>query len=275
MSSVFIEGVGYVAIDSNKSEAQKQATIKYYQEVAPKYKEVDDNFFNGVVNGAPKSQIYEWGKKLTTTDDETRDRWFQGQIEEWGNMVGIYDSIALEKYYQDIAKEGKLTKGELADKEANLSVLNKFKQDMIFAYDNNEKDISEVQQKYGYNPEEIGVMEGLSAMGNQFIDKPFYSLGQVAGMVVKDPQYLLLSYFRIPKMASGLSQSAAQMAAQAARIQPKYVQQVGRFILVVYLENLEIVIGWLVKLVQKKHFQKFNLNLINLKLIKIQQNLLY
>ena len=71
--------------------------------------------------------------------------------------------------------------------------------------------------------------EGLSAMGNQFIDKPFYSLGQVAGMVVKDPQYLLLSYFRIPKMASGLSQSAAQMAAQAARIQPKYVQQVGRF----------------------------------------------
>lgn len=229
MSSVFIEGVGYVAIDSNKSEAQKQATIKYYQEVAPKYKEVDDNFFNGVVNGAPKSQIYEWGKKLTTTDDETRDRWFQGQIEEWGNMVGIYDSIALEKYYQDIAKEGKLTKGELADKEANLSVLNKFKQDMIFAYDNNEKDISEVQQKYGYNPEEIGVMEGLSAMGNQFIDKPFYSLGQVAGMVVKDPQYLLLSYFRIPKMASGLSQSAAQMAAQAARIQPKYVQQVGRF----------------------------------------------
>ena len=162
MSSVFIEGVGYVAIDSNKSEAQKQATIKYYQEVAPKYKEVDDNFFNGVVNGAPKSQIYEWGKKLTTTDDETRDRWFQGQIEEWGNMVGIYDSIALEKYYQDIAKEGKLTKGELADKEANLTVLNKFKQDMIFAYDNNEKDISEVQQKYGYNPEEIGVMEGLS-----------------------------------------------------------------------------------------------------------------
>ena len=38
MSSVFVQGIGYVSIDSNKSEAQKQATIKYYKEGAPKYK---------------------------------------------------------------------------------------------------------------------------------------------------------------------------------------------------------------------------------------------
>ena len=229
MSSVFIEGIGYVAIDSNKSEAERQATVKYYKEIAPKYKEVDDSFFDGAINGSPKSQIYEWGKKLTTSDDETKDRWFQGQIEEWGNMVGIYDSIALAKYYEDIAKEGDLTKGEQADKEANAAVLNQFKQDMHYVYDNNEKDVSQIQQKYGYEPEEIGTLEALSEMGKMFVDKPFYTAGSMVGMLAKDPQYLLMGYLRIPKMASGLSQSAVQLAAQASRIQPKYVQQVGRF----------------------------------------------
>ena len=151
MSSYFIEGIGYVAIDSNKSEAERQATVKYYKEIAPKYKEVDDSFFDGAINGSPKSQIYEWGKKLTTSDDETKDRWFQGQIEEWGNMVGIYDSIALDKYYEDIAKEGDLTKGEQADKEANAAVLNQFKQDMHYVYDNNEKDVSQIQQNMDMN----------------------------------------------------------------------------------------------------------------------------
>jgi len=127
MSSVFVEGVGYVSIDSNKSEAQKQATIKYYKEVAPKYKGMG-GFWAG--DADIKSQIYRWGQKLSGTEDEEKNRWFQEQVEEWGNMIGVYDSIALAKYYEDIAKEGELTKGEQADAEANMAVLNEFKKDI-------------------------------------------------------------------------------------------------------------------------------------------------
>ena len=70
MSSVFVQGIGYVSIDSNKSEAQKQATIKYYKEVAPKYKEMG-GFWAG--DADVKSQIYRWGQKLTGTEDEEKD----------------------------------------------------------------------------------------------------------------------------------------------------------------------------------------------------------
>jgi len=34
MSFKYIEGIGMVAIDSNKSEPEKQETIKYYEELA-------------------------------------------------------------------------------------------------------------------------------------------------------------------------------------------------------------------------------------------------
>lgn len=226
MSSVFVEGVGYVSIDSNKSEAQKQATIKYYKEVAPKYKGMG-GFWAG--DADIKSQIYRWGQKLSGTEDEEKNRWFQEQVEEWGNMIGIYDSIALAKYYEDIAKEGELTKGEQADAEANMAVLNEFKKDMYFAYDNNEKDISQVQQKYGYEPEELSVLEGLGAFYDMATTNPMYTLGSLFGMLRKDPQYLLLSYLRIPKMASGMTTTAVNMAAKASMMQPKYVQKVGRF----------------------------------------------
>ena len=80
MSSTYIEGIGYVAIDSNKSEAEKQATIEYMTKVAPKYKEMG-GFWDGV--GDTKSMIYRWGQKLASTDDEEKDRWYQEQIEEW------------------------------------------------------------------------------------------------------------------------------------------------------------------------------------------------
>ena len=99
MSSVFVQGIGYVSIDSNKSEAQKQATIKYYKEVAPKYKAMG-GFWEG--DAGIKSQIYRWGQLLTGTEDEEKDRWFQQELEDWGNMIGIYDSIALAKYYEEI-----------------------------------------------------------------------------------------------------------------------------------------------------------------------------
>jgi len=226
MSSVFVQGIGYVSIDSNKSEAQKQATIKYYQEVAPKYKAMG-GFWAG--DADVKSQIYRWGQKLSGTEDEEKDRWFQEQLEEWGNMVGIYDSIALAKYYEEIGKVGELTKGEQADNEANLSVLNSFIKDMNFAYDANEKDTSQVQRKYGYEKEELSVLEGLGAFYDMATDNPMYTLGSLFGMLRKDPQYLLIGYLRIPKMASGMATTAVNMAAQASRMQPKYVQTLGRF----------------------------------------------
>ena len=38
MSFKYIEGIGMVAIDSNKSEPEKQETIKYYEELAEELK---------------------------------------------------------------------------------------------------------------------------------------------------------------------------------------------------------------------------------------------
>ena len=38
MSTVFIEGLGIVAIDSNKSVEERDATIKYYEELAEELK---------------------------------------------------------------------------------------------------------------------------------------------------------------------------------------------------------------------------------------------
>jgi len=39
MANVFIEGIGHIAIDSNKSPAEIEDTIEYYKTIAPKYKE--------------------------------------------------------------------------------------------------------------------------------------------------------------------------------------------------------------------------------------------
>jgi hypothetical protein len=39
MSYKFIEGIGIVAIDSNKSVEEKDATIKYYEELAEELKQ--------------------------------------------------------------------------------------------------------------------------------------------------------------------------------------------------------------------------------------------
>ena len=71
MSNVFIEGLGHVAIDSSKSQAEKEATIQYYRDVAPKYRE-QGGFMSGFND--TKSMIYRWGQKLSSTEDEERDR---------------------------------------------------------------------------------------------------------------------------------------------------------------------------------------------------------
>jgi len=230
MSSVYIDGVGYVAIDSTKSEAEKQATISYYQDIAPKYRAVGKGWVGfGEGFSDTKSMVYRWGEKLFETDDEEKNYWYQDQIKEWGQMVGIYDSIALAKYYEDLGKHRKLTAGEEADSEANMAAMNDFKSDMFYAYDNREKDVSDVQRKYGYDKEELTVLEGLSMFADMFRENTAYAFGSLAGMVVKDPELLLLGYLRIPTMAAQGAVKASQLAAQAVRMQPKYVQKLSRF----------------------------------------------
>lgn len=225
MSSVFIPDVGYVAIDSNKSEAEKQATIQYYKDVAPKYK-ASSGFMSGINDS--KSMIYRWGQDFFGTEDEDRERWYDDQIKEWGELVGVYDSIALAKYYDDLKKVRKLNAGEQADDEANTAAYQEFKNDMNNAYDYGEGDISDVQKKYGYDPEELGVMEGLSAFAGMVKDNPAYVLGNVAGMIVKDPQLLLLGYLGIPARTVQGGIKAAELAKRALQIQPKYTKKLGR-----------------------------------------------
>jgi len=230
MSSIYINGIGFVAIDANKTEAEKQATIEYYKEIAPKYKEIAKGFA-GLAEGFSDTQsmIYRWGEKLVQTDDEEKNVWYQEQIKEWGQMVGIYDSIALAKYYEDLSKHRKLTTGEEADNEANTTVMNQFKSDMFYAYDNRQGDISEVQKKYGYEVEELTVLQGLGAFADMFKDNTAYAFGALGGMIAKDPELLLLAYLRIPALAAQGSARAVQLAAQAVRMQPKYVQTLGKF----------------------------------------------
>ena len=225
MSSVFIPDIGYVAIDSNKSEAEKQATIQYYKDVAPKYK-AGGGFMSGMNDS--KSMIYRWGQKFFGTEDEERERWYDEQIKEWGELVGVYDSIALAKYYDDIKKTRELNAGEKADNEANTAAYQEFKNDMTAAFDYREGDISDVQKKYGYDQEELGVIEGLSAFASMAKDDPAYVLGNVAGMIVKDPQLLLLGYLGIPARTVQGGIRAAELANRALQIQPKYTQKLGR-----------------------------------------------
>ena len=226
MSSVFIEGIGYIAIDKNKSEADKQATIKYMKEIAPKYESLG-GFWSGFDD--TKSMIYRWGQKLVSSEDEEKNRWYQEQIKQWGQMVGVYDSIALAKYYEDIKNNRELTASEQADLDANTTALTEFQNDMFYAYDNKDGDISDVQKKYGYEEEELSVLEGLQEFGKMFANDPSYALGSITGMIIKDPELLLLHYLRIPSMAGQASARAIQLSQQAIRMQPKYVEKVGKF----------------------------------------------
>lgn len=230
MSSVYIDGVGFVAIDANKTEAEKQATISYYKDIAPKYRSIGKGWVGfGEGFSDTKSMVYRWGEKLFETDDEEKNYWYQDQIKEWGQMVGVYDSLALAKYYEDLEKHRPLTKGEEADSDANMTALNDFKADMFYAYDNRQKDVSDVQKKYGYEQEELTVLEGLSMFADMFKDNTAYAFGSLAGMIVKDPELLLLGYLRIPTIAAQGTLKATQLAAQAVRMQPKYVQKLSRF----------------------------------------------
>ena len=221
MAYQFIEGLGMVAIDSNKNAQERDATIDYYREIAPKYEDLG-GFFGGF--GDTKSMIFRWGQRLGDSGDEEKTRWFGHQVEEWGNQIGYYDSLALEKYHQDLEKLRPLNELEQADREANNAVMRAFQSDMYDAYDNKEGDISDVQQRWGYTAEDIGTLSSLWEFAKMAVNEPSYTLGSVAGMVIKDPEILLLSLLRVPSAAGAGLKGINAAVTRAAGVQPSYIK---------------------------------------------------
>ena len=227
MSSTYIEGLGFVAVDSNKSPEDIAATLDYYRNIAPQYKALGgfEQGFDDV-----KSIAYEAWMKLNRTDDENKNIWMKREIEEWGQQVGFTDSMQLEQYHREIEKLRELNEQEKADRVANLAMMENFKADMYGAYDNANGDISDVQQKYGYDEESLGILDSLGAMGKMLVTDTGYMAGQISGMLLKDPELLLLGALRIPAMAGQVSARMAQLATGALRVQPKYVTGLSKAI---------------------------------------------
>jgi len=221
MSYSFIEGVGIVAIDSNKNAEQKAATIEYYTNTAPKYEELN-GFFGGFND--TKSMIYRWGQKLSGSANEEKNRWFGEQVKQWGEAVGYYDSIALAKYHEDMEKTRPLNALEQADKEANNAIMKQFELDMYDAYDNKSGDISDVQQRYGYTPEDLGTLSSLWEFAKMAVNEPSYTLGTVSGMILKDPELLLLQLLRVPGSTAAGMTKVNNAVNRAIGIQPTYTK---------------------------------------------------
>ena len=227
MSSKYIPGLGFVAISNNKSPEEIEATFQYYENVAPQYAELG-GFKQGFDD--VHSIAYEGWKKLNRSEDENKNAWMERQVEEWGGMVGFTDSVNLEEYYKQIENIRALTEIEEGDRQANMSAMENFKGDMYDAYDNESGDISDVQSKYGYDVEQLGVLNGLAEMGKMAFTDTGYLAGSVTGMIAKDPELLLLGAFRIPAMAGQLTARATQLATMALKVQPKYVQGLSKAI---------------------------------------------
>ena len=227
MSSTYIDGIGFVAISSQKSPEERDATLDYYRNIAPKYQQI-----GGFKEGFNDTQsiIFRAWENLFKTEDEEKNTWFKEEIAEWGQMVGYTDSQALQQYHRELEKLRPLTEVEEADKEANFMTMQKFESDMYDAYDNEDGDISEVQRKYGYEEEELGVLNGLAAFAKLAWESPTYMAGSVFGMVAKDPELLLLGLLRIPALAAQGTTRAVQLASLAMRVQPKYVQTMSKAI---------------------------------------------
>ena len=221
MSFKFIEGVGLVAIDSNKSQPEVDATIEYYKTIAPKYEELG-GFFGGFND--TKSMIFRWGQKLSSSANEEKNRWFGEQVEQWGEAVGYYDSIALAKYHEDMENFRPLNELEQADREANNAIMKQFEVYMYDAYDNKSGDISDIQQKYGYTAEDIGTLSSLWEFAKMAVNDPAYTLGTVSGMILKDPELLLLQLLRVPGSTAAGMTKVTNAVNRAIGIQPTYTK---------------------------------------------------
>jgi len=218
MGQRFVEGVGLITTDDELSEQEIQANIDYRLAITPKYeKQTFATGFNDT-----QSMIYRWWQKLSDEENEY-GRWMESQTKEWAQNIGYYDSIALEAYYSEIANARNLSGTEKSDRVSNREHMAEFKDDMRSAYDNNSGDVTAVQQKYGYTPEDISVLDGLMAM----MQNPAVSLGALTGMAVKDPELLLINFLRIPKIVAQGTEIARKTVTAATRLQPRYIKKLG------------------------------------------------
>ena len=218
MASKYIEGVGLVALDPNKSEEEQQASIDYWKTVTPRQKDL--TFATGFTDN--QSIIYrQFEQQFLNTDDENKRQWFEDQAKEFGQQVGYYDSIALEGYYNKVSKSRELNEEEQQMRSSNMATMQEFQKDMYHAYENKSGDTTDVQKKYGYSPEDIDILDGLVMMAQN----PSYTIGSLTSMVVKDPELLLLSYLRIPQAVARTNQAIINTTRLATKIKPAYVQR--------------------------------------------------
>ena len=218
MASKYIEGVGLVALDPNKSEEEQQASIDYWKTVTPRQKDL--TFATGFTDN--QSIIYrQFEQQFLNTDDENKRQWFEDQAKEFGQQVGYYDSIALEGYYNKVSKSRELNEEEQQMRSSNMATMQEFQKDMYHAYENKSGDTTDVQKKYGYSPEDIDILDGLVMMAQN----PSYTIGSLTSIVVKDPELLLLSYLRIPQAVARTNQAIINTTRLATKIKPAYVQR--------------------------------------------------
>ncbi len=219
MGQRFVEDIGLITYDDKLSEEEIQANIEYRRAITPKYeKQTFATGFNDT-----QSMIYRWWQKLSDEENE-EGRWLEDNTKNWAQNIGYYDSIALEAYYTEIANARNLSGTEMSDRQVNREFLAEFKEDMSDAYNNRNGDITEVQKKYGYTPEDVSVLDGLMAM----MQNPTASLGALTGMAVKDPELLLINFLRIPKIVAQGTEMARKTVTAATRMQPQYVKKLGR-----------------------------------------------
>ena len=219
MGQRFIEDIGLITYDDKLSEEEIQANIDYRRAITPKYeKQTFATGFNDT-----QSMIYRWWQKLSDEENE-EGRWLEDNTKNWAQNIGYYDSIALEAYYAEIANARQLNGTEMSDRQVNREFIAEFKEDMSDAYNNRNGDITEVQKKYGYTPEDVSVLDGLVAM----MQNPSASLGALTGMAVKDPELLLINFLRIPKIVAQGTEMARKTVTAATRMQPQYVKKLGR-----------------------------------------------
>ena len=218
MGQRFVEGLGLYTTDDNLSEEEIQANIQFKRDTTPVYAE--QTFATGFND--TQSMVYRWWQKLSDEENEA-GRWLEGQVKEWGQHTGYYDSIALEAYFTEIANVRELNGTEMSDRQVNREQMAEFKTDMMSVYENNNGDVTEVQKKYGYTPEDIGVIDGIMAM----MQNPSATAGAFTGMLVKDPEMLLINFLRIPTIVARGTELARKTITAATRMQPKYVQKLA------------------------------------------------
>ena len=297
MSNTWVDGIGLVFVDSSKTKAAQDATLQYFIDTVPIYRDINAL---GIGFGETKSIIYRawqnknvpsyqlkrllrehkiteeeyeealrtgvlpdmrpefapwllrpwnrvfdkdaptataaalWRPELAPTqldmDEQVlhKARWKHDQMAEWGQYVGWYDSIALEKYYETLDKAGELSDADKADRIANSTMLDAIEHDMDNAYDNiwlgkgGGWDVSDVQKKYGFEEEDLTTLQSLKQAWDFATENPLYMIGALGGMIVKDPELLAINYLRIPAIVGRTMQGAQNLARAALGIQPKF-----------------------------------------------------